>query len=132
MTQLTTQLIFSILTSKYLATKSLLTSTERQLISDKPTALLPSSPHPGHIAPTIVYRMAFRLLRICSIEASFEVRLSELKNNFLVPRGYKPKLIESQFDRILFLPGYTFEEKHGYSLEKQMRDDKNKDQIIVS
>ena len=48
--------------------------------TDKPTALLPSSAHPGHITPNIVYSMAFRMQRICSKEDSFEARLSELKN----------------------------------------------------
>ena len=36
--------------------------------TDKPTALLPSSAHPGHITSNIVYSMAFRILRICSEE----------------------------------------------------------------
>ena len=99
--------------------------------TDKPTALLPSSAHPGHITPNIVYSMAFRMLRICSKEDSFEARLSELKNNFLIPRGYTPKLIDGQFDRIRKLPGNTFEEKRLYSLEKQVRDNTHKDRIIV-
>ena len=75
--------------------------------------------------------MAFRLLRICSNEESFETRLSELNNNFLIPRGYTPKLIDRQFDRIRKLPGNTFEEKRFYSLEKQVRDNTHKDRIIV-
>ena len=37
----------------------------------KPRALLPSSAHPGHITSNIVYSMAFRLIRICSIEENF-------------------------------------------------------------
>ena len=36
--------------------------------TSKPTALLPSSAHPGHIIHNIVYSMAFRLVRICSSE----------------------------------------------------------------
>ena len=36
--------------------------------TDKPSALLPSSAHPGHITKNIVYSMDFRLLRICSFE----------------------------------------------------------------
>ena len=57
----------------------------------KPTALLPSSAHPGHITPNIIYSMAFRILRICSEEENFEKRLLELKNNFLIPRNYYAK-----------------------------------------
>ena len=58
-----------------------------------------------------VYSMAFRLLRICSTAKSFEFRLNELKNNSLIPRGYKPKIVDCQFDRVRKLPGNTFEEK---------------------
>ena len=75
--------------------------------------------------------MAFRLLRICSNEESFEARLSELKNDFLILIAYTPKLIDRQFDRIRKLPGNTFEEKRFYSLEKQVRENKHKDRIIV-
>ena len=99
--------------------------------TDKPTALLPSSSHPGHITPNIVYSMVFRLMRICSTEESFEARLIELKNDFLVPRGYKPKVIEGQFYRIRKLEGNTFEEKRNFSLKKQEKKSKNKDRVIV-
>ena len=99
--------------------------------TDKPTALLPSSAHPGHITPNIVYSMAFRLLRICSTEESFECRLNELKASFLTPRGYKSNIIDQQFERIRALPGHTFDEKRSFSLKKQEKDDKNKNRIIV-
>ena len=65
--------------------------------TSKPRALLPSSSHPGHISKNIIYSMGFRLLRICSDENIFEKRLAELKNNFLIPRNYTPKLIDSEF-----------------------------------
>ena len=92
---------------------------------------MPSSAHPGHITPNIVYSMAFRLLRICSKEDSFEDRLAELKKDFLIPRGYKPKVIDHQFDRVRGLSGNTFEEKRIFSLKKQEKLDKNKDRVIV-
>jgi hypothetical protein len=76
--------------------------------------------------------MAFRLLRICSSEESFESRLKELKDDFLIPRGYKSKIVEYQFDRVRGLSGNTFEEKRLFSLKKQTKEDKNKDRIIVS
>ena len=79
--------------------------------TDKPRALLPSSAHPSHIFHNIVYSMAFRLLRICSKEEYFEKRLSELKNEFLIPRGYRAQLIESQFKRVNNLEGNTYTEK---------------------
>ena len=81
--------------------------------TSKPRALLPSSAHPGHITPNIVYSMAFRLLRICSDEETFEKRLEELKNDFLVPRNYHKKVVESQFKRIKIS-----QEKHFWKKEK--------------
>jgi hypothetical protein len=87
--------------------------------------------HPGHITHNIVYSLAFRLLRICSTEECFENRLLELKAEFLVPRGYKPNLIDCQFNRVRKLPGNTFIEKRKLVLEKQDRKKKNEDRIIV-
>jgi hypothetical protein len=99
--------------------------------TDKPTALLPSSAHPGHIAPNIVYSMGFRLLRICSTQASFENRLKELKTDFLMPRGYKPSIIDGAFRRIRELPGESHEEKRNEALKKKVKTDTNKDRIVV-
>ena len=73
----------------------------------KPRALLPSSAHPGHVTHNIVYSMVFRLLRICSSEDNFEICLQELKSDFLIPRNYHPKVVESQFSRIRNLPVTT-------------------------
>ena len=99
--------------------------------TDRPTALLPSSAHPGHIRPNIVYSMSFRLLRICSIEDIFEIRLQEMKNNFLKPRGYSPKMIEEQFEKIRNLPGDSFIERRQLCLEKKKKENKKEDRIIV-
>ena len=99
--------------------------------TDKPTALLPSSAHPGHIVPNIVYSMGFRLLRICSSQESFERRLEELKTNFLMPSGYKSKLIDESFNRIRNLTGESFEDKRNEALKKKAKEDKNKDRIVV-
>ena len=79
--------------------------------TDKPSALLPSSAHPGHIPKNIVYSMGFRLLRICSTPELFDKRLEELKTDFLKPRKYKDNIIKHQFDRIKSLPGNSYEEK---------------------
>ena len=68
--------------------------------TDIPSVLLPSSSHPGHISPNIVYSMAFRLLRICSSTELFETRLTELKMDVLIPRQYKPSVIEAAFNRV--------------------------------
>ena len=99
--------------------------------TDKPTALLPSSAHPGHITNNIVYSMAFRILRICSEQENFEKRLDELKNEFLIPRNYKAKLIDEQFSRIKNLPGIDFKEKRKEALKKVKKQTKQSNRIIA-
>ena len=99
--------------------------------TDKPTALLPSSAHPGHIVPNIVYSMGFRLLRICSSEDCFEFRMKELKDKFFLPRGYNSRMVDSAFEKIKQLPGDSFEEKRDEALKKKEKVDKNKDRIVV-
>ena len=99
--------------------------------TDKPRALLPSSAHPTHIPSNIVYSMAFRLIRICSEEDSFNKRLIELKDDFLIPRGYKPKLIDGQFKRILGLPGNNYLEKRKGALKKKEKNQGDNRRIIV-
>ena len=90
--------------------------------TDKPRALLPTSAHPNHIPSNIVYSMAFRFLRICDNEQLFEERLSELKNNFLIPRNYTSKLINNQFKRVRELPGANYTERRKLALEKRQKN----------
>ena len=99
--------------------------------TDKPTALLPSSAHPSHIAKNIVYSMGFRLLRICSTPEMFENRLEELKTDFLKPRNYRSKLIDEQFMKIKDLPGNSYKEKRDNALRKVEKTDKNSDRVIM-
>ena len=99
--------------------------------TDKPSALLPSSAQPGHITKNIVYSMGFRLLRICSTEETFEYRLEELKNNFLIPRNYKPSLINVEFERVRELPGDDFIERRRGALEKIEKEERNHERIIA-
>ena len=61
---------------------------------------MPSSSHPNHIVDNIIYTMAFRLLRICSDSETLNLRLEELKSDFLVPRKYNTRKIEAVFDKI--------------------------------
>ena len=71
--------------------------------------------------------MAFRLLRIVSTPELFHQRLSELKENVLIPRGYKVAKIEAAFDKVRSI---TREE----ALQKVNKSDSNKknsDRIIV-
>ena len=90
--------------------------------TDKPRALLPSSAHPNHIPTNIIYSMAFRLLRICDEENIFEERLAELKNNFLLPRSYKSRIIENQFKRVKELPGENYAQRRKLALQKKIRN----------
>ena len=98
--------------------------------TDKPRALLPSSAHPNHIPNNIIYSMAFRLLRICYSEDKFEDRLSELKDKFLIPRNYKSKLIDLQFNKVRSLPGNNFTERRNLALMKKTRS-KNYDRVMA-
>ena len=72
----------------------------------------------GALNPKIVYSMAFRLLRICSEEEAFENRLVELKTEFLIPRNYSSKIIDSQFKRVKHLPGDNYKERRKLSENK--------------
>ena len=100
--------------------------------TSKPNALLPSSAHPGHIFSNIVYSMAFRLMRICSEEDIFEKRLMELKNDFLLPRNYHSKIIDSQFKRVRNLPGENYKERRKLALEKKEKKKEEKTDRVIA
>ena len=97
--------------------------------TDKPRALLPSSAHPTHITHNIVFSMAFRLLRICDNEDTFEKRLDELKIEFLIPRNYTSKLIDLQFQKVRNLPGNNYTDRRNLALIKRQKE-KKADRII--
>ena len=63
--------------------------------------------------------MGFRLLRICSSETLFEKRLKELKEDFLIPRDYKPRIIDAQFKRLRELPGVNYDDKRREANKKK-------------
>ena len=65
--------------------------------------------------------MCFRLLRICDDEETFEKRAAELKNDFLMPRGYKNKRVEAQYDQVRKLPGENYHQRRKLALEKSPR-----------
>ena len=75
--------------------------------------------------------MSFRLLRIRSSQNSFESRLRELKEEFLLPRNYSPKVIDTAFKKIDELPGITFEEKRAEALKKKEKVERNNDRVVV-
>ena len=69
----------------------------------KPTAacayLSPFSCHPPFIVSNIPYSLAFRIRRICSLEADFNKRLDDLRE-VLLSRGYNKRSIEDSFGRV--------------------------------
>ena len=97
--------------------------------TSKPSALLPSSAHPNHITANIAFSLAFRLLRICSDEDLFKRRLEELKNEFLIPRNFKPKLIDAEFEKVRNLPGSSFKARRKQALLKVKRNVKDPQRI---
>ena len=54
-----------------------------------------------------------------------------MKNNFLKPRGYSPKMIEEQFENIRNLPVDSFIERRQLCLEKKKKQKKKEDRITV-
>ena len=75
--------------------------------------------------------MAFRLIRICSSEENFNKRLKELKEEFLMPRGYKSKIIDGQFKRIQELPGNSYIEKRKEALKKKEKKTENNKRLVA-
>ena len=98
--------------------------------TDKPPALLPSSSHPGHITANIVYSMGFRLMRICSSEEVFNKRMEELKYDFLIPRQYKPALINRELKRVKNLPGDNFIMKRKEALRKVEKIPEDRNRVV--
>ena len=47
--------------------------------------------------------------------------MKELKEEFLIPKGYKPKIIDVQFKRIRDMPGNCFIEKRKGALKKKKK-----------
>ena len=66
--------------------------------TDKHQHLFSSSCHPHHTKKAIPFSLALRLRRICSTDAKFKNRISELKT-YLLARGYNNNFPEEQFLR---------------------------------
>ena len=64
--------------------------------------LLTSSCHPSHITSNIPYSVFYRILRICSVRATFLERMEEMRQD-LLSRTYHPKILENACKRILKL-----------------------------
>ena len=66
--------------------------------TDKHQHLLSSSCHPQHTKTSIPFSLALRIRRICSTNATFQIRINELKA-YLLARGYHNTFLDSQFLR---------------------------------
>ena len=71
--------------------------------TDRNQYLLTSSCHPSHVTDNIPFSLALRIVRICSLPADRDKRLSELKE-LLLAREYKPKLINSAIEKAKDIP----------------------------
>ena len=50
----------------------------------------------------------------------------------MFPRGYKLSIIEGAFRKIRELPGQTYEEQRDAALKMKIKENKNKDRIVVT
>ena len=71
--------------------------------TDKHQHLLSSSYHPQHTKTSIPFSLALRIRRICSTNATFQIRINELKA-YLLARGYHNTFLDSQFLRAANIP----------------------------
>ena len=92
--------------------------------TDVASVLLPSSAHPGHVSPNLVYSLAFRLLRICSTPELLNMRLGQLQNEVLLPRHYKPSVIKKAFEKVKLM-------SRDEALKRVEKAEKNQDRIVV-
>ena len=62
----------------------------------------------------------------------YSERTQELKSDFLTPRNYHPKVVESQFSRIKNLPGNNYSDRRKKSLEKKERNKNNQPSRVIA
>jgi hypothetical protein len=67
--------------------------------TDRVQYLLPSSCHPNHIFPNIPYSLALRILRICSMRATLDKRLTEL-GAMLMSRKYNKNVVKNAISKV--------------------------------
>ena len=75
--------------------------------------------------------LAFRLLKIGSTEENLEKQLDELKHDFLLPRNYHAKIVESQFKRVKNLPGENYSERRKLALVKKEKVKTKNNRVIA-
>ena len=68
------------------------------------------SSHPLHIKNSISYSQALRVSRICSSEKDFKMRVSHIKEWFLV-RGYPEIVVNNQIDKVVYARDQSVKKK---------------------
>ena len=71
--------------------------------TDRCQYLLTSSCHPAHVTENIPFSLAYRIVRICSVPETRDIRLSELKE-LLLSRSYRPSLIDAAIHKAKQIP----------------------------
>ena len=69
-------------------------------------------------------------MRICSSEEVFNKRMEELKYDFLIPRQYKPALIDRELKRVKNLPGDNFIMKRKEALRKVEKIPEDRNRVV--
>ena len=83
--------------------------------------LSPESAHPRHVFSNIPRSLVHRIVRICSVPGTREVRLEELRQ-LLLSRGYKPGDLRKAVQ-------YGMGLNRGQALEKVVTQDKNQGRV---
>ena len=71
--------------------------------TDRNQYLLTSSCHPAHVTNNIPFSLALRIVRICSLAETRDLRLSELKE-LLISRDYKRRIIDAAIGKVRLIP----------------------------
>ena len=79
-----------------------------------------SSCHPQHTKLSIPYSLAFRLVRVCSSEATLTRRLNNLKHH-LKKRGFSHKYIQTAINKALEAPRSKTPQRKDRSLTESQR-----------
>ena len=79
-----------------------------------------SSCHPHHTKLSIPYSLAFRLVRVCSSEATLTRRLNDLKHH-LKKRGFSHKHIQTAINKALEAPRSKTPQRKDRSLTESQR-----------
>ena len=71
--------------------------------TDRNQYLLTSSCHPAHVTNNIPFSLALRIVRICSLAETRDLRLSELKE-LVLSKDYKRRIIDAAIEKARLIP----------------------------